>query len=69
MSYNIIKFYREGKPSEIVKRGLSLDEAKEYCNRPDTAGDGWFCGFQWYHPDNPHDDEPVDLYPLEGDER
>ena len=70
MPYHIVKFYQEeGKQSETIKSGLTLDEAQAYCSRPDTAGDGWFCGYHWFHPDNPHDDEPVDLYPLEGDER
>ena len=80
MPYNIVKFYQQiDKAAETIKRGLTLEAAQEYCNRPDTAGTGWFCGYkeadpqEQVHypldPDNPYDDEPVDLYPLEGDER
>tara|TARA_R110002051_G_scaffold15519_1_gene48239 strand:+ start:318 stop:560 length:243 start_codon:yes stop_codon:yes gene_type:complete len=80
MAYNIIKFYQDvGKAAETIKRGLTLKAAQAYCSRQDTAGSGWFCGYQEadpveqvhypLDPANPYDDEPVDLHPLEGDER
>jgi predicted RNA-binding Zn-ribbon protein involved in translation (DUF1610 family) len=46
-TYKIIKFFRdEGRKQQVMERGLSLDDAKRYCSRPDTKVEGkWFCGF------------------------
>ena len=44
IKYKIIKFRKSGT-QKIMERNLSLDEAKRYCNRPDTKGKNWFCGF------------------------
>lgn len=48
MTYKIIRFYRERyKSSKIIKRGLTLEEAKEHCNDPSTRKEGeWFDGFE-----------------------
>ena len=45
--YNIVRFYsKEGKPSKIVKRGVTLKEAQEHCQRDDTRKAGvWFDGY------------------------
>jgi|TARA_R100000963_G_scaffold31221_1_gene22583 hypothetical protein len=43
-TYKIIKFRKSGNNSTIQK-GLSIDEAKRYCQREDTRGSNWFCGF------------------------
>ena len=44
--YKIVKFYRDPtKKPRVVKRGLTLIEAKAHCNRADTHGDGWFDAF------------------------
>jgi len=43
-SYKIIKFRKSGSQS-VMERGLSLDEARRYCQREDTHGTNWFCGF------------------------
>ena len=44
-TYSIIRFHKGG--GRITqKTGLTLEEAKEHCNDPDTAGDGWFDGFE-----------------------
>lgn len=45
MAYKIIRFYREDKPSELVKIVGTLEEAQEWCRRDDTHGDGWFDGY------------------------
>ena len=29
----------------VIRRGLSLTEAMEWCSREDTHGPGWFHGF------------------------
>lgn len=45
--YMIIKIFRErGKNAEIVKSNMTLEEAREYCGRPNSRIDGeWFCGY------------------------
>ena len=45
MTYMIIRFYRESQ-STVIKRGLTLEQAQEHCNDPETAGDGWFDGYE-----------------------
>ena len=45
--YNIVRFYADrNKPSEVVRRGLTLKEAQQHCNDPNTREDGvWFDGY------------------------
>ena len=43
-TYKIIKFRKSGTQSTLEK-GLSINEAKRYCQREDTHGKNWFCGF------------------------
>jgi hypothetical protein len=45
--YTIYRFYRkEGKKPKVIKKGLTLKEAKKHCCRPDTEEFGvWFDGF------------------------
>lgn len=42
--YKIVRFYFK-KPSRVIKRGLTLEEAQAHCSREDTHGDGWFDGY------------------------
>ncbi len=42
--YVIVRFFFEG-PSQVIKSGLTLEEAREHCNDPSTEGDGWFDGY------------------------
>ena len=47
-SYSIVRYFAPhlNKSSEIVKTGLTLEEAKEHCNDPKTREAGvWFDGF------------------------
>lgn len=44
-TYCIKRFYRTDKETEIIKEGLTILEAKEHCNDPETKGDDWFDGF------------------------
>jgi hypothetical protein len=45
-TYKIIRFYQdEGRPSETLQTGLTLEEAQAHCRRDDTHGDGWFDGY------------------------
>ena len=42
--YKIIRFRFDGN-NRTVKRGLTLEEAQEHCQDPETSGDGWFDGY------------------------
>lgn len=36
--YEIVKFYEDrNPPSEIIKTGITLEEAQEYCLDPETS--------------------------------
>jgi len=36
-SYNIIRMYEDGRKARVQKRGVSLKEARKWCNREDTS--------------------------------
>jgi len=48
--YNIIRFYKDSShPNhrEVIDSGLTLEEAKEHCNDPETCEEGvYFDGFE-----------------------
>jgi hypothetical protein len=48
-SYKIIRFNFD-PPNEVVETGLTLEEAREHCQREDTHGDGWFDGYDLEDP-------------------
>ena len=43
-TYKIIRFRFHGD-KRIIKRGLTLEQAQEHCQREDTHGEGWFDGY------------------------
>lgn len=46
LKYKIVRMFQEdGKPSIVIKRGLSLREAQAHCRRDDTHGVDWFDGY------------------------
>lgn len=45
-TYTIRRFYADDRPSEVVTRGQSLEQARAHCSRDDTHGDGWFDGYE-----------------------
>lgn len=47
-TYKIKRFWRddEQRNGEVVKRGLSLEEAQAHCSDPSTRGEGWFDGYE-----------------------
>jgi hypothetical protein len=46
-TYSIVRF-RFNEENEIIKTGLSLEEAQEWCKREDTYNpvEGWFDGYR-----------------------
>lgn len=44
-TYRIVRFRFKGQ-REIIKTGLSLEEAQAHCSREDTHGPGWFDGYE-----------------------
>ncbi len=50
-TYKIVRFYAARRPSEVVRTGLSLDEARAHCSRDDTRQPGvWFDGYEEEDP-------------------
>tara|TARA_R110000824_G_scaffold97551_6_gene233164 strand:- start:212 stop:424 length:213 start_codon:yes stop_codon:yes gene_type:complete len=47
-TYKVIRFYRElRKASKVIRRGLTLEEARAHCLNPSTQKEGvWFDGFE-----------------------
>jgi hypothetical protein len=53
-SYKIVRFYADNREREVKSTGLTLQEAQEHCNDPETSSrttttDGdpgdWFDGY------------------------
>ena len=44
-TYSIIRFYYRNQPNKIIRQGLTLKEAQEWCKDPETRGPGWFDGY------------------------
>lgn len=45
-TYKIVRFYKEDRPPDTIKEGLTLAEAKEHCKDDDTEQDGvYFDGY------------------------
>ena len=44
--YNIYRFYASGKARKLIRSGLTLEQAQEWCSRDDTRKEGvWFDGY------------------------
>jgi hypothetical protein len=43
-TFKIIRF-RQNRPSKIVARGLTLEEAQKHTSSPKTRGKNWFDGY------------------------
>ena len=46
-TYKIVRMYYEpGRGTRTIKRGLTLEQAQEHCQRPETRKEGvWFDGY------------------------
>lgn len=45
--FKIVRFFKDGTAPRVIKSHVSLAEAQEHCNRPDTEKAGvWFDGYQ-----------------------
>ena len=48
-TYCIVRYFADSRHPEhrtIIEKGLSLEEAQEHCNSPDTHEEGvWFDGY------------------------
>lgn len=46
-TYKIVRFFYDPiKPKKVIMEGLTLREAQEHCNSPNTKKDGeWFDGY------------------------
>lgn len=47
-TYEIVRYYSPttNKKNRVVKRRLTLKEAREHCSREDTRGKDWFDGYR-----------------------
>jgi len=43
-TYKIIRF-KFKEDSEVIKIGLTLEEAQKHCNSEETHGENWFDGY------------------------
>ena len=46
MRYKILRFYQD-KPAEIIRKGLTLKEAKWHCRDERSSGDEWFVALKY----------------------
>lgn len=37
MKYKILRFYKSNLPMKLIKENLTLEEAKEHCNSPESS--------------------------------
>jgi hypothetical protein len=46
ITYKITRFYLDdNKESEVVRTGLTLEQARKHCQSPSSKGDDWFDGY------------------------
>jgi hypothetical protein len=43
--YKIVRLYKDDRKPRVIKKGLTLEEAKAHCKDPKTKGEGWFDSF------------------------
>jgi hypothetical protein len=45
VTYKIVRSYQDDRPAEVVRTGLTLEQAKQHCAIPMTRGGDWFDGW------------------------
>ena len=45
-TYRIVRRYRIGEGLDVIREGLSLQQAQEHCEDPGTHGEGWFDSYE-----------------------
>lgn len=49
-NYELVKFFADTRPPEVVRSGLTLEQAQSACNAPSTRKEGeWFTGYRETH--------------------
>jgi hypothetical protein len=43
--YNIVRFRFKGR-KQIIRTGMTLEQAQAWCSDPNTKGQGWFDGYE-----------------------
>jgi len=43
-TYKIVRFRFNGN-NKVIRTGLTLEQARAHCEKPETSGNGWFDGF------------------------
>ena len=43
--YTIIRFFQDGRDSEVQTTGLSLEAAQAHCRSAESLGPDWFEGY------------------------
>lgn len=38
-TYKIVRFYQNGRPARVMRRGLTLKQAQDHCNDPETSSE------------------------------
>ena len=46
--FKIMRMFKDGRKSRVIRRNVTEAEAQEHCSRPDTKKDGvWFDGYDY----------------------
>ena len=66
-SYQIVRFFMGENGgclgrNKVVLTGLTLEQAQKHCKDPNTAGSGWFDGYEEEPSCLDCDDSKLDLY-------
>jgi len=49
-SYRIVRYYTNGMENVVLKKHVTLEEAKSYCASETATGAFWRCGYELEGP-------------------